>query len=117
MVEIYNKELLDMFGLLAYCDENSVTLYSDKQATNGFKDGDIIISIDKKFICRYKGYELSKFGSVVLTDAFLIKNEDGVVDKHIRFKPQSGIGYVSNFKLAENEDIEYFNEQMQDADI
>ena len=43
MVEIYNSELLENAGLVAICDDDSVTIYTLAELTNGFKKGDIIV--------------------------------------------------------------------------
>ena len=50
MVEIYNSELLENAGLVAIRDDNSVTIYTLAELTNGFKKGDIIVKRNRDIV-------------------------------------------------------------------
>ena len=113
MVEIYNSELLENAGLVAICDDDSVTIYTLAELTNGFKKGDIIIKKDGHLnvLCRYCGFN----GKVLETDAFYIRRKNGEVEKHKRPYPMTGLGYTKEYRLATEEEKEFFNKEIENA--
>ena len=115
MVEIYNDDLLEKAGLLVYRGEDYITIYTNEMASGGFENGDIIISKDGNIMCRYRYYELTSVGSVVHTDEFLIKRDGGRIEKHRRESPQSGIGYVNNYRLATYVETKFFQQEMSET--
>jgi len=119
MVEIYNSELLEEAGLVAICDDDSVTIYTLAELTNGFKKGDIIVKKDEHLnvfgmeccMCRYCGFN----GEALETDAFYIRRENGEVEKHKRPYPMTGLGYTREYRLATEEEKEFFNKEIEKA--
>ena len=115
MVEIYNSELLKEAGLVAICDDNSVTIHTLAELTNGFKEGDIIAKKDEHLnvfcICRYCGFN----GEALETDAFYIRRKNGEVEKYKRPYPMTGLGYTKEYRLATEEEKEFFNKEIEKA--
>ena len=118
MVEIYNSELLEEAGLVAICDDDSVTIYTLAELTNGFKEGDIIVKKDEHLMfgnkccmCRYCGFN----GEALETDAFYIRRENGEVEKYKRYYPMTGLGYTKEYRLAAEEEKEFFNKEIEKA--
>ena len=118
MVEIYNSELLEEAGLVAICDDDSVTIYTLAELTNGFKKGDIIVKKDEHLMfgnkccmCRYCGFN----GEALETDAFYIRRENGEVEKYKRYYPMTGLGYTREYRLATEEEKEFFNKEIEKA--
>ena len=119
MVEIYNRELLEKAGLVAICDADSVTIYTIEELTNGFNDGDIIVKKKEScnifsivcYMCRYRGI----YDGRLNTDAFYIKRKDGTIEKHNRLWPLSGLGNAKEYRLATQEEKEFFNKEMETA--
>jgi hypothetical protein len=119
MVKIYNSELLENAGLVAICDEDSVTIYTLAELANGFKKGDIIVKKDEHLkvfgneccMCRYCGFN----GEVLETDAFYIRRKNGEVEKYKRPYPMTGLGYTKEYRLATEEEKEFFNKEIENA--
>lgn len=115
MVEIYNSELLEEAGLLAICGEDSVTIYTLAELTNGFKNGDIIVKKDEHrmgcCMCRYCGFN----AEALETDAFYIRRKNGEVEKYKRPYPMTGLGYTKEYRLATEEEKEFFNKEIKNA--
>ena len=119
MVEIYNSELLEEAGLVAICDDDSVTIYTLAELTNGFKKGDIIVKKDEYLsifdnnccMCRYCGFN----GKALETDAFYVRHKNGEVEKHKRHYPTTGLGYTREYRLATEEEKEFFNKEIEHA--
>ena len=118
MVEIHNSELLEEAGLVAICDDDSVTIYTLAELTNGFKKGDIIVKKDEHLMfgnkccmCRYCGFN----GEALETDAFYIRRENGEVEKYKRYYPMTGLGYTKEYRLATEEEKEFFNKEIEKA--
>ena len=118
MVEIYNSELLEEAGLVAICDDDSVTIYTLAELTNGFKKGDIIVKKDEHLMfgnkccmCRYCGFN----GEALETDAFYIRRENGETEKYKRYYPMTGLGYTKEYRLATEEEKEFFNKEIEKA--
>ena len=119
MVEIYNSELLEEAGLVAICDDDSVTIYTLAELTNGFKRGDIIAKGDEHLdvlsaeciMCRYCGFN----GEALETDAFYIRRKNGEVEKYKRHYPMTGLGYTKEYRLATEEEKEFFNKEIEKA--
>lgn len=119
MVEIYNSELLEEAGLVAICDDDSVTIYTLAELTNGFKKGDIIVKKDEHLkvfgneccMCRYCGFN----GEALETDAFYIRRGNGEVEKYKRPYPMTGLGYTREYRLATEEEKEFFNKEIKNA--
>jgi hypothetical protein len=119
MVEIYNSELLEEAGLVAICDDDSVTIYTLAELTNGFKKGDIIVKKDEHLnafsmaccMCRYCGFN----GEALETDAFYIRRKNGEVEKYKRYYPMTGLGYTREYRLATEEEKEFFNKEIEKA--
>ena len=118
MVEIYNSELLEEAGLVAICDDDSVTIHTLAELTNGFKKGDIIVKKDKYLnlfmecvMCRYCGFN----GEALETDAFYIRRKKGEVEKYKRPYPMTGLGYTRDYRLATEEEKEFFNKEIENA--
>ena len=119
MVEIYNSELLEEAGLVAICDDNSVTIHTLAELTNGFKEGDIIVKKEEHLnafsmeccMCRYCGFN----GEALETDAFYIRRKNGEVEKHKRYYPMTGLGYTREYRLATEEEKEFFNKEIEKA--
>lgn len=119
MVEIYNSELLEEAGLVAICDDDSVTIYTLAELTNGFKNGDIIAKGDEHLdvlraeciMCRYCGFN----GEALETDAFYIRRKNGEVEKHKCPYPMTGLGYTKEYRLATEKEKEFFNKEIEKA--
>jgi len=118
MVEIYNSKLLEEAGLVAICDDDSVTIYTLAELTNGFKKGDIIIKKDGHLsvfseccMCRYCGFD----GEALETDAFYIRRKNGEVERHKRPYPMIGLGCTKEYRLATEEEKEFFNKEIEKA--
>jgi len=118
MVEIYNSELLEEAGLVAICDDDSVTIYTLAELTNGFKEGDIIVKKDEHLLfgmercmCRYCGFN----GEALETDAFYIRRKNGEIEKYKRPYPMTGLGYTREYRLATEEEKEFFNKEIEKA--
>lgn len=120
MIEIYNSELLENAGLVAICDDESVTIYTREELTNGFKKGDIIAKKEEYLkvfdmdscLCRYCGFD----GKALNTDAFLIKRGDGTTETYNRYFPMKGLGYTDEYRLATPEEKEYFEREIKNAE-
>ena len=119
MVEIHNSKLLEEAGLVAICDDDSVTIYTLAELTNGFKKGDIIVKKDEHLslfrmeccMCRYCGFN----GEALETDAFYIRRKNGEVEKYKRHYPMTGLGYTKEYRLATEEEKEFFNKEIEKA--